>query len=125
MDMSIGLNLDVKKLFKKEVYELAAQIVLKGHCKQYLAKDKHGVTVDPSHFTAVSFCTLAAIAKAKAHVEGGGLSLIGENRGDYTYRRYLENFLDIPEASLCIWNNEPSRTPEEIAAKLQECANTL
>lgn len=120
MDMSIQ-----KRLFKREVYEIAAQIVLNGHCKHALATDAQGRIVHPEHEAAVSFCTLTAIAKAKAQVENSRFNVFAEVGMGNTYRRHFERFMGLPDKEICVWNNQPERTPEEIAGKLREFAATF
>lgn len=120
MDMSVTKNLN------KQVYENAAELVLKGHVKYALARNAQGRRIMPEEKGAVAWCALGAIGKACQEV-------LGESVGfDYNFeheppsvtphRQAFEGFIG---DQICFWNNKLSSTPEQIASKFREFAATL
>lgn len=133
MSIVKGFDAPVIKKLNKKIYELAAQIVLKGHCKGNFAKDRFGFAVDPESEVAVAFCASASLAIAQAIIEGQqkkpNTMAIAFDPIFAKSRHAFESFIGIHQShtggNICDWNNEPSRTPEEIAAKFREFAKTL
>ena len=90
------------------IYNEAAKLIEKGWNQETYAEDERGVDCDSNSKNAVSWCVL------------GALSYAAQLNGFYLPQD-LVTYLE-PKQSLANWNDDPSRTQEQVVKLLKDAA---
>lgn len=90
---------------KAAVYLRAAELVEMGHCKGVAARNAEGQGVECYGNDAISFCYIGALARASFEIDND-----------------MTGAMACAPVGTVSWNDDPERTPAEVAALLRERA---
>jgi len=119
-----------------EVLSAAAEIVMNGFAKDGYALNEAGLRVDIMSPDAKTFCMLGAVTRIKGDLREADIivnrwvspllpkriTIIG-GQSAYVLREAAPNVRQYPQSPR-IWNDEPMRTKEQVAAVLREAAKS-